>query len=86
MKLGDDGKLIWRGIAKVVNRAKVYVYIGFLEEIVLQIKKREDSFFELKNVFYFAWANRKIQSPLTDGWIQGKAGFKGKIKSFVWMC
>ena len=54
MKLGDDGKLIWRGIAKVVNRAKVYVYIGFLEEIVLQIKKREDSFFELKNVFYFA--------------------------------
>ena len=24
MKLGDDGKLIWRGIAKVVNRAKVY--------------------------------------------------------------
>ena len=54
MKLGDDGKLIWHGIAKVVNGAKVYVYTGFLVEIVLQIKKREDSFFKLKNVFYFA--------------------------------
>ena len=54
MKLGDDGKLIWHGIAKVVNGAKAYVYTGFLVEIVLQIKKREDSFFKLKNVFYFA--------------------------------
>ena len=52
MKLGDDGKLIWRGIAKVVNRAKVYVYIGFLEEIVLQIKKRR-FFFRIKKCILF---------------------------------
>ena len=53
MKLGDDGKLIWHGIAKVVNGAKVYVYNRISRGNCIAGKKERRFFFRIKNCILF---------------------------------